>query len=38
MINEAALLESRTLREGVVDRTDVLDRVKALSLPPDGSM
>lgn len=37
MFNEAALLESRTLREGVRDRTDVLDRVKALSLLPDGA-
>lgn len=36
MINETALLESRTLREGVGARTDVLDRVKALSLLPDG--
>ncbi|BET48924.1 MULTISPECIES: restriction endonuclease [Streptomyces] len=36
MINETALLESRTLRSGVLERTDVLDRVKALSLLPDG--
>ncbi|GGY29020.1 restriction endonuclease [Streptomyces djakartensis] len=36
MINEMALLESQTLRSGVLDRTDVLDRVKALSLLPDG--
>ncbi|MEU3184969.1 restriction endonuclease [Streptomyces sp. NPDC006923] len=36
MINETVLLESRTLRDGVADRTDVLDRVKALSLLPDG--
>lgn len=36
MFNEAALLESKALRESVVDRTDVLDRVKALSLLPDG--
>ncbi|MEV3966955.1 restriction endonuclease [Streptomyces sp. NPDC050698] len=36
MINEAALLESQTLRGSVLDRTDVLDRVKALSLLPDG--
>ncbi len=36
MINEAALLESKALRDSVVDRTDVLDRVKALSLLPDG--
>ncbi|MGW0205087.1 restriction endonuclease [Streptomyces sp. NPDC003233] len=36
MINESALLESKTLRSTVLDRTDVLDRVKALSLLPDG--
>ncbi|TDT28665.1 restriction endonuclease [Streptomyces sp. BK208] len=36
MINETALLESRTLRSGVLERTDVLDRVKALALLPDG--
>ncbi|MFF4686579.1 restriction endonuclease [Streptomyces sp. NPDC001307] len=36
MINESALLESKTLRGSVLDRTDVLDRVKALSLLPDG--
>jgi hypothetical protein len=36
MINEAALLESKALRSSVLDRTDVLDRVKALSLLPDG--
>ncbi|MGW3493233.1 restriction endonuclease [Streptomyces sp. NPDC001020] len=36
MINEAALLESKALRTTVLDRTDVLDRVKALSLLPDG--
>ncbi|MFI8069352.1 restriction endonuclease [Streptomyces sp. NPDC086033] len=36
VINESALLESRTLRDGVLERTDVLDRVKALSLLPDG--
>ncbi|KIF75548.1 restriction endonuclease [Streptomyces sp. 150FB] len=36
MINETALLESRTLREGVGARTDVLDKVKVLSLLPDG--
>lgn len=35
MINETVLLESRTLREGVADRTDALDRVKTLSLLPD---
>ncbi|MDX3690410.1 restriction endonuclease [Streptomyces europaeiscabiei] len=37
MINETALLESKTLRSNVLDRTDVLDRVKALSLLPDGT-
>ncbi|MFI7005803.1 restriction endonuclease [Streptomyces sp. NPDC050145] len=36
MINESALLESKTLRGNVMDRTDVLDKVKALSLLPDG--
>ncbi len=36
VINESALLESRTLRDGVLERTNVLDRVKALSLLPDG--
>ena len=36
MINESALLESKSLRAGVLERTDVLDRVKALSLLPDG--
>nr|BFD83810.1 hypothetical protein StreXyl84_32110 [Streptomyces sp. Xyl84] len=36
MITDSALLESRTLRHSVMDRTDVLDRVKALSLLPDG--
>ncbi|MDT0609660.1 restriction endonuclease [Streptomyces lancefieldiae] len=36
MINETALLESPTLRSSVLERTDVLDRVKALSLLPDG--
>ncbi|WP_256725965.1 restriction endonuclease [Streptomyces sp. IMTB 2501] len=35
MINESVLLESKTLRGSVLDRTDVLDRVKALSLLPD---
>jgi HJR/Mrr/RecB family endonuclease len=37
MINEVALLESQTLRCSVLDRTDVLDRVKTLSLLPDGT-
>ncbi|NGO14254.1 restriction endonuclease [Streptomyces sp. HC44] len=36
MINEAALLESKSLRDSALERTDVLDRVKALSLLPDG--
>jgi len=36
MINESALLESKTLRDSVLERTDVLDRVKALSLLSDG--
>ncbi|MFI1481644.1 restriction endonuclease [Streptomyces sp. NPDC020747] len=36
MINETALLESKTLRDGALERTEVLDRVKALSLLPDG--
>lgn len=36
VINESVLLESKTLRDNVLDRTDVLDRVKALSLLPDG--
>ncbi|MFC8367004.1 restriction endonuclease [Streptomyces sp. NPDC057239] len=36
MIEESVLLESQTLRHSVLDRTDVLDRVKALSLLPDG--
>ncbi|MFF3373500.1 restriction endonuclease [Streptomyces sp. NPDC002680] len=36
MINETALLESKTLRDSVLERTDVLDKVKALSLLPDG--
>lgn len=36
MINESVLMESKSLRDSVLDRTDVLDRVKALSLLPDG--
>lgn len=36
MINESVLLESKTLRSSVLDRTDALDKVKALSLLPDG--
>lgn len=35
-MNELALLESRALRTEHVSRVDVLDRVKALSLLPDG--
>ncbi|MGY0068483.1 hypothetical protein ACWZEH_17040 [Streptomyces sp. QTS137] len=36
MIKESVLLESQTLRSSVLDRTDVLEKVKALSLLPDG--
>lgn len=36
MINESVLLESKSMRNSVLDRTDVLDKVKALSLLPDG--
>ncbi|MGW7450323.1 restriction endonuclease [Streptomyces sp. NPDC054787] len=36
MIDETVLLESRTLRESVLERSHVLDKVKALSLLPDG--
>lgn len=36
MINESVLLESRTLRTSVLERTHVLDKVKTLSLLPDG--
>jgi HJR/Mrr/RecB family endonuclease len=36
VINESALLESKSLRDSVLERMDVLDRVKALSLLPDG--
>ncbi|MGW5210445.1 restriction endonuclease [Streptomyces sp. NPDC004051] len=36
MIKESVLLESPSLRSSVLDRTNVLDRVKALSLLPDG--
>lgn len=35
-MNELALLESRTLRTEHVGRVDVLDKVKALTLLPDG--
>lgn len=34
--NELALTESRTMRAATVDRTDVLDKVKALLTLPDG--
>ena len=33
---DLALTESRTMRDATVDRTDVLDKVKALALLPDG--
>ncbi|MEB8342776.1 restriction endonuclease [Streptomyces endophyticus] len=36
MINETALIESKALRDSVLERTDTLDKVKALSLLPDG--
>lgn len=36
MVHEGVLLESQSLRASVVERTDVLDKVKALSLLPDG--
>ncbi|WP_327368485.1 restriction endonuclease [Streptomyces sp. NBC_01217] len=36
VINDAVLLESRSLRNDVAGRTEVLDKVKALSLLPDG--
>ncbi|MFJ6832632.1 restriction endonuclease [Streptomyces sp. NPDC091209] len=36
MINESVLLESGSLRSSVRNRTEVLDKVKALSLLPDG--
>ncbi|WP_455352984.1 restriction endonuclease [Streptomyces sp. SYSU K217416] len=36
MVHEGVLLESRTLRESVAEQTHVLDKVKALSLLPDG--
>jgi hypothetical protein len=35
-MNELAMIESPTLRAQYVDRVDVLDKVKALSLLPDG--
>jgi hypothetical protein len=33
---ETALLESRALRDSVIERTDVLDKVKILAMLPDG--
>ncbi|GAA5005778.1 hypothetical protein [Kitasatospora paranensis] len=36
MSRETALLESRTLRRSMCERVDVLDKVKALVLLPDG--
>ncbi|MEU7203219.1 hypothetical protein [Streptomyces sp. NPDC045470] len=36
MPSEAVLLESRAMRASVMDRTEVLDKVKALALLPDG--
>ena len=36
-INEVALTESRSLRAQYADRTDVLDKVKALALLPDNT-
>ncbi|WP_101254006.1 restriction endonuclease [Streptomyces barkulensis] len=37
MVNEEVLLESRTLRESVAEHTGALDKVKALSVLPDGA-
>lgn len=34
--NEVALTESRTMRAATIEHTDVLDKVKALALLPDG--
>ncbi len=36
MVDETVLLESRALRESVSDRTEALDKIKALSVLPDG--
>ncbi|MGW3655797.1 hypothetical protein ACWD6R_08825 [Streptomyces sp. NPDC005151] len=36
VINDAVLLESRSLRASIVEQTEALDRVKVLSLLPDG--
>ncbi|WP_052752981.1 hypothetical protein [Paenibacillus larvae] len=35
MINSSALIESKSLRESVIDRTEVLDKVKKLSMLPN---
>lgn len=37
MVHEGVLLESKALRESVAGRTEALDKVKALSLLPDGT-
>jgi restriction system protein len=37
MVHEGVLLESKSLRDSVAGRTEVLDKVKALSLLPDGT-
>ncbi|MGX1882391.1 hypothetical protein [Streptomyces sp. NPDC055287] len=37
MVNEVTLLESRSLRDSVAERTETLDKAKALSLLPDGT-
>jgi hypothetical protein len=36
IVSENALTESRTIRAATVERTDVLDKVKALAMLPDG--
>jgi len=36
MVSESVLLDSRSQRESVAGRTEVLDKVKALSVLPDG--
>ncbi|WP_342776392.1 restriction endonuclease [Streptomyces armeniacus] len=37
MVHEGVLLDSQTLRASVAERTEALDKVKALSLLPDGT-
>lgn len=37
MVHEGVLLESKSLRDSVAGRTEALDKVKALSLLPDGT-